>query len=257
MPNYFATMDVGRRYADVRPYVHPEIVARIRDRLGLAGPVGCALDAACGTGQSALALTDIARRVVGLDPSGEMLAHAHRAPGLVYVRGRAEALPFAAASFDLATVALAFHWLDRGRFLAEARRVLRPAAWLVIYNNLFQAEMDGDAAFGDWFRTVHLARYPAPPRQGQPLADADAAAAGFRVVAREDLRHWLPFTPPRLADYLMTQTNVIAAVAAGDTSYADTRAWLAAQLAPLFDGAAERQLLFTSYIWYLQLDTGQ
>ncbi|MFN8473593.1 MAG: class I SAM-dependent methyltransferase [Anaerolineae bacterium] len=251
MQNYFAFPDVGRRYADARPYVHPEIVARIRDTLGLTGSVERALDAACGTGQSTLALRDIVAAVVGLDPSDEMLAQAVRGPGLSYVRGRAEALPFADESFDLVTVALAFHWLDRPRFLAEARRVLKPGAWLVVYNNLFCGQMEDDAAFARWSREVYLPRHPSPPRRSQRLTDDDAATAGFRFAAREDLRHWIPFTLERLADYLMTQTNVIAAVAAG-ASYADIRAWLLAELTPLFEGIATRRFLFSSYIWYLQ-----
>jgi ubiquinone/menaquinone biosynthesis C-methylase UbiE len=60
-----------------------------------------------------------------------MLNEAPSGPRIQYLRTPAEQLPLPDASFDLVTVALAFHWFDQSRFLAEARRVLRPSGWLV------------------------------------------------------------------------------------------------------------------------------
>ncbi len=91
------------------------------------------LDAACGTGDLALADARAgAGRVVGLDFSEAMLARARRkAPQLEWVRGDALALPFEDASFDAATVGFGVRNLaDLEAGLAELRRVLRPGGRL-------------------------------------------------------------------------------------------------------------------------------
>lgn len=69
---------------------------------------------------------------VGLDPSPAMLALA-RARGIDVVRGVAEDLPFADDSFDHALVVTTLCFVDSpAAMLTEARRVLKPAATLVI-----------------------------------------------------------------------------------------------------------------------------
>jgi ubiquinone/menaquinone biosynthesis C-methylase UbiE len=113
------------------------VIKKIKDFLKLREPVPRALDVACGTGQSTLALKEVASQVVGTDTSREMLAQATREAGVRYVEAPAEDLPFADDSFCLVTVALALHWFERSRFLTEVRRVLDPGGWLVVYDNGF------------------------------------------------------------------------------------------------------------------------
>lgn len=68
----------------------------------------------------------------GVDPAPAMLALA-AARGVAAVCGRAEALPFPAASFDHALAVTTICFVDSPpRMLAEARRVLRPDGRLVI-----------------------------------------------------------------------------------------------------------------------------
>ncbi len=93
------------------------------------------LDAACGTGDLALAdLRAGAVAVVGLDFSEEMLARARRkAPQLEWVQGDMLAMPFADASFDSATVGFGIRNVaDLERGLHELRRVLRTGGRLAI-----------------------------------------------------------------------------------------------------------------------------
>jgi demethylmenaquinone methyltransferase / 2-methoxy-6-polyprenyl-1,4-benzoquinol methylase len=97
-------------------------------------PGDAVLDACCGTGDLAVAATRAGGRVTGLDFSEPMLERARRkAPELEWVRGDLLELPFAAESFDAATVGFGVRNVDDlERALSELRRVLRPGGRLAI-----------------------------------------------------------------------------------------------------------------------------
>jgi demethylmenaquinone methyltransferase/2-methoxy-6-polyprenyl-1,4-benzoquinol methylase len=97
-------------------------------------PGDAVLDACCGTGDLAIAGARAGGRVVGLDFSQAMLERARRkAPQLEWLEGDVLSLPFAAASFDAATVGFGVRNVeDLARALAELRRVLRPGGRLGI-----------------------------------------------------------------------------------------------------------------------------
>src|SRR6516225_3865676 len=93
------------------------------------------LDAACGTGDLALADHRAgALEVTGLDCSTRMLERARRkAPGIRFVEGDMLALPFEDGAFDSATVGFGVRNVsDLGLALRELRRVLRPGGRLAI-----------------------------------------------------------------------------------------------------------------------------
>jgi SAM-dependent methyltransferase len=232
--SYFAHRSAAARYARSRPYFHPLVMARIREEIGITAPLTQALDVGCGTGQSTVAVRSLARFVIGTDISPAMLAAAPHDTDIAYIVGAAEGLPCGDARFDLVTAGLAFHWFDQGRFLAEARRVLRPGGWLVPYNNGFHGVMHENAEFAAWVRGVYLARYPSPPRPNMPLDATDAERAGFCLIGREVYENTVIFSADELADYLLTQSNVIAAVEQGSEQLNDVRAWIRASVAPFF-----------------------
>jgi ubiquinone/menaquinone biosynthesis C-methylase UbiE len=88
------------------------------------------LDLGCGTGRFSQAL---AKRfdavVIGLDPSGKMLAEAQRdlnRARVFYSCGFAEALPLASDSIDLVFISMVFHHFKDPQAVArECRRILR------------------------------------------------------------------------------------------------------------------------------------
>ena len=92
------------------------------------------LDAACGTGDLALACARAGGRVTGLDFAARMLERARRkAPELTWVQGDLLELPFEEGSFDAATVGFGVRNVaDLERSLAELARVLRPGGCLAI-----------------------------------------------------------------------------------------------------------------------------
>ncbi|HTJ60353.1 MAG TPA: class I SAM-dependent methyltransferase, partial [Candidatus Saccharimonadales bacterium] len=99
-----------------------------------AKPDDLVLDVATGTGMVAAALRErYGCRVIGLDQSDDMLASARDRNGLFagLVRARAEALPFADASFDHVTFTYLLRYVDDpAATLRELARVLRPGGRL-------------------------------------------------------------------------------------------------------------------------------
>ena len=122
--NPFAAVQVGALYARGRPYHHPRSLARLRALLtdgNADADVERALDVACGTGMSTVALADFADIVVGLDISREMMRVAPPKPNVTYMLGRAERLPFLDGAFDAVTCSSGVHWFDQERFYLSSQ----------------------------------------------------------------------------------------------------------------------------------------
>ena len=108
------------------------------------------LDAGCGTGYGAAQLLR-ASKVFGVDASMEAIDHARRnfsRAGVQFLQAVCESLPFAEGSFDLVVAFEVIEHLERWEnFLAEARRVLRPAGMLLVStpNKAYYAEARGAA----------------------------------------------------------------------------------------------------------------
>jgi len=99
------------------------------------------LDVACGTGLASEPLAKQGLVVTGLDVSDQMLELARRRiPQGDFVRGNAEALPFADGQFHAAICAQAIHWMDQPKALAEMSRVVRPGGYVAIWWKTLVAE---------------------------------------------------------------------------------------------------------------------
>jgi SAM-dependent methyltransferase len=109
----------------------PELAEALRVELNLDGS-GRLLDVGCGPGSLALLLAPLFAEVVGVDPDPGMIAEAGReaiAEGVTHVRWvqmPAEALPGELGSFQVATFAQSFHWMDRKSVAVAVREMLQP-----------------------------------------------------------------------------------------------------------------------------------
>jgi SAM-dependent methyltransferase len=250
--NFFSSKSAAERYTEGRPYFHPIVVERIKNFLSLNELLPRAIDVGCGTGLSTVALKEIAREVVGVDASAEMIALAARDTRIEYFVASGEQLPFRDANFDLMTLSQAFHWLDREKFLEEAGRVLRADGWLIVYDNYFSGQMEENAAFHEWFRENYPKRFPAPARAKPTFSEEDSENAGFHLLGHVQYPNSTRFSLTGLVDYLITHSNVIAAVEYGVEDIAEVRRWLTENIKPFYGELDEAGLLFNGLIWYLQ-----
>ncbi|HET6341723.1 MAG TPA: hypothetical protein VFG78_06015 [Gemmatimonadota bacterium] len=101
-------------------------------------------------------------------------------------------------------------------------------------------------------RDVYWQRYPYPPRFPLDFTAGDLVEPGFRCEIHDEYQNLAEFSRERLVDYLVTQTNVIAAVEEGDECIDDVRGWLLRELAPFFEGSESRRFIFECPVWILR-----
>jgi SAM-dependent methyltransferase len=248
--NHFVHASAAARYAAGRPFFHPMVIERIV-RVTRSPRFARGLDVACGTGQSARALAQICDSVDAIDISVDMLTCAEASDRVTYLQASAEALPFGDGLFDLATVGLAFHWFDQEQFLSEARRVLKAGGWLGIYNNGFSGEMAENADFRKWAWEDYPKRFPSPARKGWGVTRESVKPLGFDLIAEEPFENPTLMTRKQLVDYLLTQTNVIAAVENGSMEIKEAAKWIDDGIIPFF--ASElRTMRFSGRVWMMK-----
>lgn len=167
------------------------------------------LDVACGTGILARHAAERGAAATGVDVNPGMLAVARRhRPELEWREGRAEALPFAPASFDavLCQFGLMF-FEDRLAALREMRRVLRPGGRLAIAVWGALAQTPGYAAMAELLRELFgeeiAGALHAPYSLGDPQAlRALLAQAGIAGASIETQAGTARF--PSIADWVRT-----------------------------------------------------
>lgn len=250
--NFFSTKSAATRYATGRPYFHPFIINQIKEYLGFTEVLPNALDVGCGTGLSTIALKEIANEIVGVDLSQEMVALAPIIPGIKFLVSPAETLPFDKNEFDLITLSQVFHWLDRKAFFKEARRVLRIGGWLAIYDNYFSGQMEGNPEFENWYRNSYLKRFPTPPRVWASFTAEDTKKEGFLLLNEVCFENKIIYSPESLTDYLITQSNVIAAVENGNNKINDVKSWLMTGIESFYEKDTEKTFLYKTPLWLLQ-----
>jgi SAM-dependent methyltransferase len=122
---------VAREYANFRPGYPPELFAWLAR---VSPSLDAVWDCGCGSGQASTALAGHFARVEATDVSPEQIAAARPHPQVRYSVAPAEHSGLGDASVSLVTVAQALHWFDVEAFYAEARRVAKPGALLVVWN---------------------------------------------------------------------------------------------------------------------------
>lgn len=204
-------------------------LAAARERVARdLAPTARILDVGCGAGHLSFALAPAVGAVVALDPAPAMLATVRQAaasrglPQIETIEGSADALPFAAASFDLVcTRYSAHHWFDLPGALGEMRRVVKPDGFMLVIDLLGEdvALVDTHLQSIELLRDTSHVRDRTGAEWGSLLQHA-----GFERI---ELRSWptrLEFTPwiqrMRTTAALVTAIRVLQAGAPAEVQRA-------------------------------------
>ncbi len=119
------------------------------------------------------------------DLGPKMLGRLHaKHPSVPVVVARAEALPFADASFDLVTGAQMWHWVDVPPAAAEVARVLRPGGRLLLWWN----EVDADGS--PWWDDQQARLEAGNPAYRRGYRDRDHGAELTATGSFTDVQRW-------------------------------------------------------------------
>lgn len=108
-----------------------------------------AWDCATGNGQAAVALSRYFTKVMASDISEAQLSNAVPRENIEYLLAPAEQTPFPDHSFDLITVAQAYHWLKWKAFREEVLRVGKPGAVMAAWT--YYTVLSDDKALSDLY----------------------------------------------------------------------------------------------------------
>jgi SAM-dependent methyltransferase len=231
MTSVYDSARLAAAYATDRPPVHQRILATVR----LVKRAERALDVGCGAGLSTAALAPLARRVTGVEPIGVMLTHRRVvAPDATFVVGQAENLPFAAGSFDLVAAAGSLNYAHLPSALQEISRVLTRDGTFLLYDfSPGRRSLSGDV-LANWFAAFEQ-RFPWPDGwRPFEVRELPLGEHGLRLLDYAAVDTELTMDFDAYLRYMLSETNVDAAIASGASSETAARDWCAETLAPVF-----------------------
>lgn len=126
--------DLFSKQSDLYAKYRPSYPAALYDHiLSFVQEKNIAWDCATGNGQAANVLADHFQKVIASDISQSQIDKATKKDNIEYVVCAAESTPFTENTFDLVTVAQAYHWFDWNEFKKETTRVCKQGAIIAVW----------------------------------------------------------------------------------------------------------------------------
>ena len=178
------------------------------DRPALAADIGA------GTGKMSALLAEEGLEVRAVEPSAAMRAQARPHPLITQVAATAEGTGLGSASCDLVVYAQSWHWVDPVAAGAEAVRILKPGAPLVIVFNQMDVTAQWVHRLCRIMRSGDVHRADRPPRP-----------AGFAPPVLEQF-WWEDRMPPeQILELGTTRSSYLRADAARRRAMQDNLRW--------------------------------
>ncbi len=193
-------------YAKYRPTYPIELVEYIAS---LAEKKEVALDCATGNGQAAILLAEFFDKVYATDFSEKQIEAAQQHSRITYRVSPAESTPFEDNTFDVITIAQAYHWVNHQKFAEETKRIGKPNAIVaVIGYNLFRCSNEQVTNLVDSFYYDVTDPYWEPERKYVENLYRNAPFEFEELRVTENFRMHTTWTVDQMEGYINTWSAI-------------------------------------------------
>ena len=205
----------SKAYARFRPSYPQELFDYI---LQFVSTRTCVWDCATGNGQAAKVLADYFETVEGSDISEAQIRNAVQKQNIHYRVCSAEHTPFADNSFDLITVAQAYHWINWKKFHDEATRVGKDNSVVAVwgYNNFSTDDERLNRLLHHFYYDIVFSYWDAERRHVEN--NYDSVEFDFSPLATKNFGTDLTYTKEHLVGYLESWSAVQHYIKANNSS---------------------------------------
>jgi ubiquinone/menaquinone biosynthesis C-methylase UbiE len=195
----------SKAYAQFRPTYPQELFAYI---LQFVEERKCAWDCATGNGQAAKVLAGYFEKIKASDISEAQINNAVRESNIEYLICSAEQTPFADDSFDLITVAQAYHWIDWKKFHDEAIRVAKNNSVIAVwgYSNFSTDDEKINKLIHHFYYDIIFNYWDAERRYVEN--NYDSVEFNFQTLPAKSFGTDLTYTKEHLIGYLQSWSAV-------------------------------------------------
>jgi ubiquinone/menaquinone biosynthesis C-methylase UbiE len=150
-----------KTYDKFRPTPPKEILLQALNYLNKS-KASLVLDLGCGTGISTQVWNDFADKIIGVEPSKEMIAVASKknsSSQVEFINGYSNEIPLPSNSLDVIACSQSFHWMEPKSTLKEIDRLLVKNGVLVIYDIIWPASvnLEYEKAYNELFINIDKA----------------------------------------------------------------------------------------------------
>ena len=244
---------IAQGYAKDRPFLHGQVMNKVREAMNLSQNYKNGIDIGCGAGLSTKALRMICDHVIGTDISPEMIQAAsalYDEDGYQFQVCKAEEIEATAGSIDIVTAAGVMNWVDETRFLPLLHTILTDHGLFLLYDFWITDQMEQNSAYTDWWHHEYLVQFPKPKRKEERWTQKDVGKYGLQLVLQEEYKTTFEMDKEHFIRFMLLQSNVIAQVEEKGRDLEQVQTWFYDTLSKFWD--EERQkLVFQGYNWYI------